>query len=121
MEGVDNSAYYGQTVFQFMRDHLGYRFVLRDSDLSESVSQGDTLRLCMDVENTGFANPIPRQKAEILLEKDGQYLRTEVDADSRTWYSCTTVSPEIDLHLPEALYPGRWNVYFKLSTGYNTL
>lgn len=121
VEGVDNSAYYGQTVFQFMRDHLGYRFVLRDSDLSESVSQGDTLRLCMDVENTGFANPIPRQKAEILLEKDGQYLRTEVDADSRTWYSCTTVSPEFDLHLPAALEPGRWNVYFKLSTGDNTL
>lgn len=118
---VDNSAYYGQTVFQFIRDHLGYRFVLRKSALSESVPQGGTLRLSMAVENTGFANPIPAQTGEILLEKDGNYIRTQVDVDSRTWYSCTTVSPEFELKLPAALEPGRWNVYFKLSVGDNSL
>ncbi|NLT08062.1 MAG: DUF4832 domain-containing protein, partial [Ruminococcus sp.] len=36
----DNSAYYGQTVFQFIRDHIGYRFVLRKSELSPEVKQG---------------------------------------------------------------------------------
>ena len=80
VDGVDNSAYYGETVFKFIRDHLGYRFVLRDCDLSESVSQNGVLRVCTKIENTGFANPIMRQNAEIILEKDGNYIKTEVDA-----------------------------------------
>ena len=79
------------------------------------------LRIATKVENTGFANPIPAQKAEIILEKDGNYLKTEVDADTRTWYSCTTVSPEFDLKLPAAMETGEWNVYLKLSAGDNEL
>lgn len=121
VENVDNSAYYGQTVFKFMRDHLGYRFVIRDCDLSAEVPQGGVLTVQTDIENTGFANPIMEQKAEILLEKDGNFLRTEVDADTNTWYSRTTVSPEFQLKLPGGLEPGEWNVYCKLSTGENTL
>ncbi len=121
VEHADNSAYYGQTVYKFMRDHLGYRFVLRDSDLSAEAEQGGVLTVQADIENTGFANPIMEQKAEILLEKDGNYIRTEVDADTNTWYSCTTVSPEFQLKLPGGLETGEWNVYLKLSTGDNTL
>ncbi|MBQ8297175.1 MAG: DUF4832 domain-containing protein [Ruminococcus sp.] len=121
VENVDNSAYYGETVFKFMRDHLGYRFVVRDSDLSAEVKQGGVLTLQADIENTGFANPLMEQKAEILLEKDGNYIRTEVDVDTETWYSRTTASPEFELKLPGGLETGEWNVYFKLSTGNNTL
>ena len=29
VEGADNSAYYGRSAFDFIRDHLGYRLVLR--------------------------------------------------------------------------------------------
>lgn len=34
VDGVDNSAYYGQNVFKFIRDHIGYRFVIRKSELT---------------------------------------------------------------------------------------
>lgn len=121
VEGVDNSAYYGETVWKFMRDHLGYRFVVRDSDLSGEVEQGGILTLQADIENTGFANPIMEQKAQLILEKDGNYICTEVDVDTRQWYSCTTASPEFQMRLPGGLEPGEWNVYFKLSVGDNTL
>ena len=121
LEGVDNSAYYGETVWKFMRDHLGYRFVVRDSDLSGEVEQGGILTLQADIENTGFSNPIMEQKAQLILEKDGNYICTEVDVDTRQWYSCTTVSPEFQMKLPGGLEPGAWNVYFKLSVGDNTL
>lgn len=121
VENVDNSAYYGETVYKFMRDHIGYRFVLRDSDLSAKVEQGGILTLHADIENTGFANPLMEQKAELILEKDGNYIRTEVDVNTREWYSRTTVSPAFEMKLPGGLEPGEWNVYFKLSTGNNTL
>lgn len=114
---ADNSAYYGQTVHKFMRDHLGYRFVLRDSDLSGEVEQGGTLKLDISVENTGFANPIRPQKAEVILEKDGNYVKTEVDIDTREWRSCTTSDEELELKIPGGLEPGDWNVYLRFSVG----
>lgn len=119
--GADNSAYYGQTVFQFIRDHLGYRFVLRDSDLSAEVKQGESLELNFAVENTGFANPIMPEKAEIMLEKDGNYIKTEAEIDTSKWYSCTTSENDLQLKLPGGLETGNWNVYLKLSVGNNTL
>ncbi len=119
VEGVDNRAYYGETVWKFMRDHLGYRFVIRDSDLSAEAVQGGTLTVQADIENTGFANPIMKQKAELILEKDGDYIKTEVDVNTRKWYSCTTVSPEFEMKLPGGIEPGEWNVYLKLSVGDN--
>lgn len=114
---ADNSAYYGETVFKFMRDHLGYRFVLRDSDLSGKVEQGGTLKLDFSVENTGFANPIRHQKAEVILEKDGNYVKTEVDIDTRSWLSCTTSDEYLELNIPGGLEPGEWNVYLRFSIG----
>lgn len=120
VENADNSAYYGETVFKFIRDHIGYRFVLRDCDLSKSVPQGDTLTIDADIENTGFSNPHIAQKAEILLEKDGNYIRTNADIDAREWLSCTTVSPKFEMKIPGGLETGEWNVYFKLSYGNNT-
>ncbi|MBQ8724257.1 MAG: DUF4832 domain-containing protein, partial [Oscillospiraceae bacterium] len=121
VDGVDNSAYYGETVWKFMRDHLGYRFVVRNSDLSTEAEQGGVLTLQTDIENTGFANPIKEQKAELILEKDGNYIRTEVDIDTREWYSCTTASPELQMKLPGGMETGEWNVYLKLSVGNNTI
>lgn len=121
VENVDNSAYYGQTVFKFIRDHLGYRFVLRDSDLSAEVTQGGVLDLDFSVENTGFANPIRPQKAEIILEKDGNYMKTQVDVDSGEWRSCKTSDEQIELKLPGGISEGKWNVYLRFSVGNNSV
>lgn len=115
VENVDNSAYYGETVHKFVRDHLGYRFVVRDSKLSGNVEQGGTLKVDLSVENTGFANPIRPQKAEVILERDGNYIITDVDIDSRQWRSCTTSEENLELKIPGGLEIGKWNVYLRFS------
>lgn len=121
VEGVDNSAYYGQNVFQFIRDHIGYRFVLRKSELSESVEQGGILNIDFSVENTGFANPIPKQEVEIILEQNGNFIRTPVSVNTNTWCSCTTSEDLLELNLPDSLPTGDWNVYMKITCGKNTV
>ncbi|MDE6678944.1 MAG: DUF4832 domain-containing protein [Ruminococcus sp.] len=121
VENVDNSAYYGQNVFQFIRDHIGYRFVLRKSELSETVEQGGTLELHFNIENTGFANPIPEQKVEIILEQNGNFVRTPVNVNSNEWYSCTTSEELLELNLPDSLPTGDWNAYLKITCGNNTV
>ena len=69
------------------------------------------------VENTGFANPIRPQKAELILEKDGEYIVTDAGLDSRTWRSCTVSEEKLTAQLPDFLEPGEWNVYLRLSVG----
>ena len=118
---VDNSAYYGLTVRQFIRDHLGYRFVIRKAEITPTVTQGGVLRLKFSVENTGFANPIRNQKAELFLEKDGCYIRTEIPVDPTQWRSCAVSTEDISVRIPGGLEPGEWKVCLKLSVGNNTV
>ena len=117
----DHSAYYGQSVFQFIRDHIGYRFVLRKSELSENVEQGGQLDIHLRVENTGFANAIPDVRAELLLERDGNFMRTGIDINPNQWRSCTVADEVISAKLPNSLPSGRWNAYLKLTMGENSL
>lgn len=113
----DNSAYYGETVYQFMRDHIGYRFVLRDSDLTAGTKQGGDVTVNFKIENTGFANPVKSQNAEVIIEKDGKYMICETDIDDRKWLSAETVTEELNLKLPSDIETGDWNIFLKLTAG----
>ena len=117
VKGYDNSAYYGQTVWQFIRDHLGYRFVLKNSRLSKHVAQGDTLDLSFTLVNNGFANPTKKQNCEILLYKDGNFVSCPVELDQTQWHSGKTVKNELKIKIPAFLQAGKWEVYFKSSVG----
>lgn len=117
VEGVDNSAYYGQNVFQFIRDHIGYRFVIRDSKLTPEVKQGGDVTVNFTIENTGFANVIPDVQSYVVLEKDGIFAYAEADTDCRKWYSCETVENTLDIKLPDNIPAGEWNIMLKLSMG----
>ena len=118
IEGADNSAYFGITVFDFIRDHIGYRLVLRSSELSPSAEQGGTADVKFTVENTGFAGIIPPAHSYVILEHDGYYTFAETDTDCREWRSCTKTENTLTLHIPSDLEPGSWNVYFKANIAY---
>ena len=115
VKGYDNSAYYGYSVYQFIRDHLGYRFVLQKSCFPKRVKQGGNLAFSFTVTNNGFANPVKAQKCEIILEKDGNFVTTTVDVDPTQWYSGRTVTVKLNLKLPALLGAGKYKVYFKSS------
>jgi hypothetical protein len=117
----DHSAYYGQNVFDFIRDHLGYRYVMRLSELSETVQGGDELTVHFKVENTGFANAVSPQKAELIIENDGQYMKVLTDINPNNWRSCTVADEKITAVLPDSLPSGQWNAYLKISQGENKI
>lgn len=117
VSGVDNSAYYGQTVFSFIRDHLGYRYVLRDSKITSETQQGGEVQVNFSIENTGFANQIPPAQSYILIEKDGEFAYAEAEIDSGNWISRSTSEETINFKLPDGIETGEWNAYLKLSMG----
>lgn len=114
-EGVDNSAYYGQNVFQFIRDHIGYRFVIRDSKLTAETEQGGNVEVNFKIENTGFANVIPQVQSYVVLEKDGVFAYAETDTDCKKWYSCETTDNTLNIKLPDNIPTGEWNILLKLN------
>lgn len=117
VDGVDNSAYYGENVYQFIRDHIGYRFVLRNSEITSETVQGGDVQVNFEVENTGFAGVIPSVQSYVILEKDGVYTLAESDIDCHDWQSCTKSIETLDIKIPDNLPSGEWNVYFKLNMG----
>lgn len=119
--GFDNSAYYGQSVFRFIRDHLGYRFVLTESSFPKTVERGGNLEFSFTVTNNGFANPIKKQNCEVIFEKDGRFVKTEVGLDPTQWYSGSIVKNQPVIKLPALMEAGEWKVYFKSSVGVNPL
>ncbi len=54
---------------EYVRDHLGYRFVLRKSALSDSVALGGKLQLKLNIQNVGFANNLTSGKATLILKR----------------------------------------------------
>ena len=55
------------TGFKFIDDHLGYRFVLRESWLTDSVLSDGMLRAKIRVQNVGFGNLTRKMKASLLV------------------------------------------------------
>lgn len=121
IDGVDNSAYYGQSVYKFIRDHIGYRFVLRSCDFDSEVNQGGILNLDFNIENTGFANPVMQQKTELILENNGRYIIAQTDTDTKKWRSAQISENNISMKIPGGIETGKWNIYLKISVGNNDI
>lgn len=117
ISGADNSAYYGETVYKFIRDHLGYRFVLRNSVITAEAEQGGMITAALKIENTGFAGVIKKQRTEVILEKDGEYMTALSDTDDRNWLSASVSEEKLEIKLPGNIPSGKWNVYIRLSAG----
>jgi len=53
--------------FKYINDHLGYRFVLRESWLSDTVSGDGILRAKLRIQNVGFGNLTRKMKASVYI------------------------------------------------------
>ena len=117
VKDVDNSAYYGQSVYKFIRDHVGYRLVLRKSSVPSKVEQGESFTIKFTIENTGFANPIRKMNSDLILEQNGTYMRTELDIDATEFYSCSEKTIELKIKIPGEINTGIWNIFLKIYVG----
>ncbi len=103
------------TLADFLRAHMGHRFVLRGSRLSATAAPGGTLSLSFDVENTGFSDLFLPTKTEILLQRDAdRFWACPVSIDlGGSVPSTSNATLTATLQLPSALAAGDWNVYVR--------
>lgn len=58
------------TGFKFIDDHLGYRFVLRESWLPDTVFAGEKLKGKLKIQNVGFGNLTQKRNAKLYFVTD---------------------------------------------------
>ncbi len=108
----DDKLYLGQTGYTYIANHLGYRFVLRDSKVA---NKNGNLQIKLQIENVGFANLINDKKVTLILEKNGKTHEILTDVDATTWNSKQTSNIDIKVQLPENIELGEWNIYLRIS------
>lgn len=120
--GLDSALidplYTSMTYYKYIENHLGYRLVLRRSQMSETVTAGEKLWLKGDIENVGFAPVTTAKKVYVVLTCGNKVSYQEVDFDVRTILSRTTKTYEFAVNIP-ADFSGEVNAYLKIASVYD--
>ena len=64
---TDGEGTLQNTAFKYIDDHLGYRYVLRESKMMDSLGTGSLLKLDMKIQNVGFGNMTKKRPVTIVL------------------------------------------------------
>lgn len=115
-----NSEYNNQTAYKYIEDHLGYRLVLRDSKISETVKQGEICGTKLKIENVGFGNIIRNQVVSVILSNGTKYYKTRLNIDAKTFDSGKTSNVDFYYYIPSNIDAGDWNVYLKIESSDNS-
>lgn len=112
----DEELYKGQTGFKYIDNHLGYRFVLKESKLTTEIKQNDPLLIKLQLENVGFANLINKKKTTLVLQSDNNTYEINTNINPTKWLSKSISSvPIVIANLPENIIIGEYNVYLRIS------
>lgn len=114
-----NSTYEEQDIFEgcsgydYIAAHLGYRYVLRSSEISFSESFSKTATLSLAIENTGFSNSYyPFRFTVTLINRDTkQSISLASDKDSSFLRCGTTNTIDFTLNVRDYA-PGTYDIYF---------
>lgn len=122
MEGFKTTPYLGEdpmyknkSAYQYIENHLGYRFVLRGSYLTEQEGKRGPLGLKVEIENVGFANLIRKKQVSIILKNKNHVYELNTDLDATTWDSKTITEETLNLTLPDMVEEGTYEVYLRIS------
>lgn len=118
MHGVD-AEYEGASGFKYLEDHLGYRLVLRNALLPDTLTDR-VLSARLSIDNVGFAGICGDKKISMLLIGESDTLEFPVTAyssfDSRNDNNLDgNKQLDVSLTLPATLKNGSYSVYLRIS------
>lgn len=119
----------GKNGVEYIRDRLGYRLVLRESMLNDTVSGQDALVFTGKIQNVGFGNMVNKKLVTAVLENQetGEVYSADTDIDTKLWKpdmdsraTNTAAYRDIRFKLPLEAFdgkvtPGTYNVYLKIN------
>ena len=111
----EDILYSGKDGYTYIANHLGYRFVLRKSELINKIQANDTLKMKLQIENVGFANLINEKKVTLILKNEEKTYEIPTQIDATTWNSKEISYVNIEVKLPENISLGQWDIYLRIS------
>lgn len=110
----DEAEYYGKDGFTYVENHLGYRFILRESSI-ETV--GNKIAGRLQIENVGFGNLTKKAIVSFVICRKGKVEEIFPDEtiDPQTWLSRETSTINYHLSLPDDCTEGEYKLFIRLS------
>ncbi len=112
-----DSVYTKESAYTYIANHLGYRYVLRESYLNDYVyvNEANTLRLKGVIENVGAANLINAKKVEVILDNGVNTYSKTIDLDLRDIDSLSKFNYDFTIKMDQDIILGNYDVYLKIS------
>ena len=114
-DGQDE-LYKGKSGFVYINNHLGYRFILKESKITTNIKQNDPLLIKLQIKNVGFANLINKKKVTLVLQSDTNTYEINTNINPTKWLSKSISNiPIVIANLPENIEIGDYKVYLRIS------
>lgn len=107
--GTDNK-YYGKTAYEYIRDHMGYRFTI--SDIVFPIKPSKNIKIKFNVTNNGFGNLLKDKTCELLFVGNDKTYISPISINPMKWYTGNTYTIEKTVN-PE-LSTGNFTVYLRM-------
>ena len=102
--------------YEYIRDHLGYRFEMKEAHIPVYVNRGDSATFTIDLKNFGFAPLINKRPVYlVLIDEQGNVTEFRTTVDPRQWMPVQSRSDASQTikhteRVTEALSPGIYKV-----------
>ncbi len=113
-EGDD--CFYGCSGYDYIGEHLGYRYAFLLTDCSFDTLRDDTATMQLTIENSGFSGSYRTFSPQltVICDDTGETYTISVDTDSRYWSGGETVTLSIPLNI-RTWQEGNYSIYFSLT------
>ena len=108
------SVYDGLTGYDYIERHLGYRFVIREAEVTRSGWKWEKENITVQIENVGYAPRYTPCLTEVIIKNttDGEIQTLTADTDARQWQPGKVTSFTVPLDIEEA---GEYEVWLKVA------
>ena len=117
-----NDGWYGPVLERWTNEgcmdeikrRLGYRFVLRNMQISEEVKPGGVLHLVLTLHNVGFGSLFNPRDVELILQNGSTMVAAPIFCDPRRWESGSEQTLDLYFRIPATLPEGYYAVKLNL-------
>jgi Domain of unknown function (DUF4832)/Domain of unknown function (DUF4874) len=102
--------------FNEVQKNLGYRFVLRQAEIQDSVKIGEGLRVSITLANEGWGKAFNPRGLELILRgvNGGMRYVLPLEYDPRRWGAGDSVRFEVMGGIPSGMLAGRYKLFLNL-------
>lgn len=107
--GTDEK-YYGKTAYEYIRDHMGYRFTI--SNIVLPINPDKNVKIKFNITNDGFGNLLKNKTCELLFVSSDKTFIAPININPMHWYTGNTYTVESTVN-PD-LSSGNYRVYIRM-------